>query len=122
MRVYRVDRRNWPRPGQRNEEVVVATRVQTLDIRPSGEAGRLITGAAIRPDGRLVALRTYTEIYLFYPGVGGRLTPARERPCSISGIDRGGEAIAFLNDSTLVITSEAAGRHPGTIHTVTCPS
>ena len=122
MRVYRVDRSNWRRPGVQNQQVVVATRVQTLDIRSNSEAGRLITGAAIRPDGRLVALRTYMEIFFFYPGVGGRLTPARERSCNIAGIDRGGEAIAFLNDSTLVLTSEAAGRQPGTIHTVKCPS
>jgi hypothetical protein len=121
IRLYRVDRGNWRRPGQPSEDVVVATRVQTLDIRPNPEAGRVITGAAIRPDGRVVALRTYGEIYLFYPGVGGRLTPARERPCSIAGLESGGEAIAFLNDSTFVLTSEAAGRHPGTIHTVKCP-
>lgn len=122
IRVYRVDRRNWRRPGLRNDEVVVATRVQTLDIRPNPEAGRVVTGGAIRPDGRLVALRTYAEIYFYHPGVGGRLTPARQRPCNIAGFDSGGEAIAFLDDSTLVLTSEAARRRPGTIHTVKCPS
>lgn len=120
IRLYRVDRRYWSRPGA-TAEVAVAMRVQTLDIRPSFEAGRVITGAAIRPDGRVVALRTYGEIFLFYPGVAGRLTPARERPCNIAGLESGGEAIAFLNDTTFVLTSEAARRRPGTIHTVKCP-
>ena len=101
-------------------DIVVATLVQTLDIRPSSEAGRLVTAGAIRPDGRVVALRTYTEIYLFYPGVGGRLLPARERPCNIAGLEIGGEAIDFLDDSTFVLTSEAGRSRPGTIDTVKC--
>jgi len=78
------------------------------------------TAAAVRPDGRVVALRTYSEIYLFYPGVGGRLSPARQRPCNTAGIDSGGEAIDFLGDTTLVLTSEASRRRPGTINTVRC--
>jgi hypothetical protein len=120
IRLYRVDRKYWSRPRARLD-VAVAARVQTLDIRPNLEAGRVVTGAAIRPDGRTIALRTYTEIYLFHPGVGGRLVPARERPCNIAGLERGGEAIDFLGDSTFVLTSEAVGRRPGTIHTVVCP-
>lgn len=123
IRLYRVGREQWPQRGDSGRaDVVVATRVQILDVRPHFEAGRVVTGAAIRPDGRLVALRTYTEIYLFTPGVGGRLVPARERACNIAGLERGGagEAIDFLTDTTLVLTSEAARRHAGTIHTVVC--
>ncbi|MEX2156598.1 MAG: hypothetical protein WD773_07130 [Gemmatimonadales bacterium] len=119
IRLYRVDRSHWGRPGAR-EDVAVADRVQTLDIRPNAEPGRVVTGAAVRPDGRFVAVRTYTEIYVFRPGVGGRLGPPR-RPCNIAGLESGGEAIDFLGDSTFVLTSEAAGHHPGTIHTVVCP-
>jgi len=98
----------------------VSTLVQTLDIRPNTEAGRVVTGGAIRRDGRLVALRTYNELYLFYPGIGGRLILARERPCNIAGIDNGGEAIDSLGDTTFVLTSEAGATGPGTIHTVSC--
>jgi hypothetical protein len=120
MRVYRVDHKAWSaaKPG-RPADPLVATVVQTLDIRPSQKNGRLITGATIRPDGRVVALRTYRDIYLFYPGVGGRLTPARERPCNADKAT-GGEAIDYLNDTTLVMTSEAGRRRPGTIDTVVC--
>jgi hypothetical protein len=119
IRLYRVDRAAWTTRDTASH-IVVATLVQTLDIRPNPEAGRVITAGAIRPDGRLVALRTYSEIFLFYPGVGGRLLPARERPCNIAGLEIGGEAIDFLNDSTFVLTSEAGRWHPGTIDTVKC--
>ena len=118
--VYRVDRAEWRGP----EGVIVkAVRVQILDIRPDGGAGRWVTSAAIRADGRLVAIRTYSEIYRFHPGVGGRLTPARERPCELGALDEpgGGEAIAFLDDGTLVVTSEALRGRAGTIHKVSCP-
>lgn len=121
IRLYRVGPQHWGEDeSAARDRVAVATRVQTLDILPHREAGRLVTGAGIRPDGRLVAVRTYTEVYLFYPGVGGRLVPVRERPCNIAGLDRGGEAIDFVNDTTLVITSEASRRGPGTIRTLVC--
>ncbi len=119
IRLYRVDRSAW-RATDTTLEIVVATLVQTLDILPSAEAGRLVTAGAVRPDGRVVALRTYTEIYLFYPGVGGRLVAARDRPCNIAGMEIGGEAIDFLDDSALVMTSEAGRSRPGTIDTVKC--
>ena len=119
IRLYRVDRTSWSSPDA-GSNVVVASLVQTLDIRPNRQAGRVVTAGTVRADGRLVALRTYSEIYLFYPGVGGRLAPARERPCNIAGIDNGGEAIDFLSDTTFVLTSEASASRPGTIHAVTC--
>jgi hypothetical protein len=118
--VYRVARADWSAPAG---SIIKATRLQILDIRPDAGDGRWVTGAAIRPDGRLVAIRTYAEIYLFYPGVGGRLTPARERPCELDALDEpgGGEAIDFYDEATLVVTSEALRRRAGTIHTVSCP-
>jgi hypothetical protein len=120
IRLYRVDRTAWRPPSDTATSMVVASLVQTLDIQPDPEQGRVVTAAAARPDGRLVAVRTYSEIYLFYPGVGGRLLPARAQPCYIGGVEIGGEAIDFLNDSTFVLTSEAGRRRPGTIDTVKC--
>lgn len=118
IRLYRVDRTKWAGRG-----VATAALVQTIDIRPHAEAGRWVTGAAVRADGRLVAIRTYSEIYLFSSDGGGRLAPAREA-CDIAGLEPGGggEAIDFLNASTLVLTSEAGRRQAGTIHTVVCAS
>jgi hypothetical protein len=118
--VYRVARSRW---RTRGDSVATADRVQVLDIRPDAGAGRWVTGAATRPDGRLVAIRTYAEIFFFFPGVGGRLTPARERPCDVGALDEpgGGEAIGFLDDGALVVTSEALPRRAGTIHRIVCP-
>jgi hypothetical protein len=121
IRVYRVGREAWSGEDT-TRAVAAATLVQTLDITPSREAGRVVTGAAIRPDGRVVALRTYNEIFLFYPGVGGRLSPARDRACNIAGIDFGGEAIDFLTESTFVLTSESWSGRPATINVVKCAS
>lgn len=120
IRLYRVARAEWQAAPQR---VVTAERVQVVEILPDPGAGRGVTGAGIRPDGRLVAIRTYGEVYLFHAGDGGRLTPARERPCNLAGTDEpgGGEAIDFLDDSALVLTSEARPRRPGTLHRVVCP-
>lgn len=120
IRLYRVSRSAWI-PQDSTRGIADATLVQELAIKPNRKAGRVITSAAVRADGRLVALRTYNEVYLFYPGVGGRLSPARDRPCGIGGIDTGGEAIDFLNDSTFVLTSEAWSGRKGTINVVKCP-
>jgi hypothetical protein len=119
IRLYRAARSAWRFPDT-SDAVTVATLVQTLDIRPNPEAGRVITSAAVRPDGRLVALRTYTEIFLFYPGIGGRLLEARTRSCTLTGRETGGEAIDFLGDTTFVLTKEGGRSRPGTIHVVTC--
>ena len=117
--LYRVARSAWKVPP---EAVVTAERVQVLDILPDPGAGRWVTGAGIWLDGRLVAIRTYGEIYLFHAGGGGRLTPARGRPCNLAGVDEpgGGEAIDFLDDSSVVLTSEARPRRAGTLHRVVC--
>ena len=119
IRLYRVDRSAWRAPDT-TFDIVVATLVQTLDIQPSSEAGRVVTAGAVSTDGRVVALRTYAEIYVFRPGVGGRLLPARDRPCNTAGLQIGGEAIDFLDDSTFVLTSEASSYRKGRIDTVTC--
>jgi hypothetical protein len=116
IRLYRVDRAAWDTRG-----VVRAEFVQTLPIVPDGAAGRLVTGAAVRADGGLVAIRTYSEVYFFSPGPGGLLRPADRPVCSIAELERLGEGIGFLDDSSLVLTSEATLFGPGTIHTVRCP-
>jgi hypothetical protein len=113
VKLYRVPREWW-----QTDTVVAASPVQDLPITPAATWGRLVTGAAIRPDGGVVAIRTYTDIYFFVPGIRGRLVPERRPPCSVAGLEVQGEAVGFLDDSTLVLTSEGSR---GTIHTVRCP-
>jgi hypothetical protein len=114
IRLYRVARAAWDTPGR-----VRAEFVQTLPIVPDRALGRLVTGAAVRADGGLVAIRTYAEIYFFSLGPGGWLTPSKRPVCAIG---KPGESIAFRNDSSIVLTSEANPLGAGTIHTVRCPS
>jgi hypothetical protein len=116
VRLYRVPRRLWGA-----DTVVTASLVQDLPITPTATRRRLVTGAAIRPDGRVVAIRTYTDVYFFLPGTGGRLVPGRRPTCSVAGLEVQGEAVSFLDDSTLVLTSEGVAGFRGTIHTVRCP-
>jgi hypothetical protein len=115
VRLYRVPRTAW-----RSDTVVTATATQDLPIVSFAALGRLVTGAAIRPDGKLVAIRTYTEIYFFVPDAGGRLTTTGRPACNVARQEPQGEGVGFLDDSTLVLTSEGAGRGRGPIHTVRC--
>jgi hypothetical protein len=115
IRLYRAGRDAWQSP-----QTVTVQFLQTLPIVPNARTGRRVTDAAIRPDGALVAVRTYNEIYFFTPGPDGRLTPSGH-PCAIDRLERVGEGIAFEDDSTLVLTSEGNPLGPGTIHTVRCP-
>ena len=73
----------------------------------------------MRPDGRQVAIRTYTEVYFFTPTAGGALTPIG-RPCSVLGLEPQGEAVAFLGEGALVLTSEAARGPRASLHVVRC--
>lgn len=71
---------------------------------------RLVTGAASMPDGSVVALRTYTDAYLF-PVPDGDLAKALSGdPVRVPLPDEPqGEAIAFEPDGTLLSASEGAG-------------
>ncbi len=112
-RLYRVDRVRWTA-----DTVVTAVVVQELHIR----RGRAVTGAAIRADGRLVALRVPDEVLFFTPGWDGALLPRSGPPCRLDGLQAQGEAVAFVDDSTLVLTSERVRGRRAAIHTVRCPA
>ncbi|MGH7568742.1 MAG: hypothetical protein ACREL9_07205 [Gemmatimonadales bacterium] len=117
IRQYRVDRERW-----NDDTVVTAQLVSELPIRPDRGDGRWVTGAAIRPDGQLVAILTYPEVYFFTPGEGGRLALVDRPKCDTPGSGVLWEAIDFLDDSTLVLTSESErSRRRGIISTVRCP-
>ena len=114
--LYRVARTAWG-----SDTTVTAALVQRLPIDPFPAFGRLVTGAAVRSDGRLVAVRTYTQIYFFVPSAGGRLAPSARPVCNVAGLEIQGEGVAFLDDSTLVLTSEGGKRTPASLHVVRCP-
>ncbi|MGD8726818.1 MAG: hypothetical protein PVH40_04185 [Gemmatimonadales bacterium] len=98
---------------------VVAERVQQLDIVPQRGFGRQVTGAAISPSGRHVVVRTYIELAFYQLTPDERLVEGPK--CLIAGRELQGEAVDFVDDSTLVLTSEALLGRPGTISRVQCP-
>jgi hypothetical protein len=113
IRRYRI-----PRSALKNDTVVPEAR-GILPIVPDPRLGRLVTGGAMSPSGTRVALRTYTEIFFFRLGTDGELAPDGP-PCWLSLREPQGEAVDFLDDRTLVLTSESGMSLAGTIHRVRC--
>ncbi len=100
-------------PGPTPLEHVGTVSLRTTDT-PGGPVGALgsvlVTGAALSADGSVVALRTYTDAYL-YPVTDGDIVAAFTRePVRVPLPDeKQGEAIAFTPDGTLLSASEGRG-------------
>jgi hypothetical protein len=110
---YLVPRAAW------DADTATAELLDTMPIVPQRALGRLVTGAALSPRGDRVALRTYTEIYFFRRVDDRRLTPDGP-PCWVGTLQPQGEGVDFLDDSTLVLTSEAVLGRRGVIHRLRC--
>jgi hypothetical protein len=82
--------------------------------------GRWVSGAAVSPGGTRVVLRTFTELFFYEYDGSGFLTPIGD-PCVIGAREPQGEAVDFLDEDTVVLTSEALTGRPGPITLVTCP-
>ena len=91
----------------------------SLPIEPVFPLGRVVTGAAYSPSGVTLAVRTYTEIFLFTKHSDGSLTPP-DAACFLGFIEPGGEAVDFIDEETMVLTSEWSGGQEGTIYRVRC--
>lgn len=98
---------------------------------PGGPAGPLgvglLTGGALSPDGRVAALRTYTDAWLYpvAPGPGGPtaedvVTALRAAPVRVPlAGEPQGEAVAFDVDGTLLSAGESPPGGPaGTLRAV----
>ncbi len=112
--VYRISREALARDS------ATARLTDTLDIVPQMAIGRMVTGAAVSPSGRRLVVRTYTELAFYRVGRRGRLTPDGPR-CWLGPREPQGEAVDFLDEDTLVLTSEASEGRRGTISRVRCP-
>lgn len=113
MRRYQVRRAGLQR------DTATAEALEQLPLVPQRDLGRLVTAAAISPSGKRVVIRTYTELFFFRRGAAGRLTEDGA-PCWLGTLQPQGEGVAFLDDSTLVLTSEGMLGQPGVIHRVRC--
>lgn len=115
--VFRLAREAWDSIG-----IVTAHLVDSLPIVPGETPGRTISDAALSPDGKLLAVRTYAEVFVFpMDSVSG--LPAHGRPptiCSIAHLkENQGEGIGWWWDRRrLVLTSEGRSEP---LFVVTCP-
>ena len=79
-------------------------------------------GAAVSPDGKTLAVRTYYEVFFFGLVSEGGQSRWRDlqRPCALGDAEPQGEAIDYLDANTLILTSERSRGRPGTIHRLQC--
>jgi hypothetical protein len=100
---------------------VVAALVDSLPIVPGSAPRRQITDAALSPDGRRLAVRTYAQVFVFRTdSATGRVDGATPPSvCNLAPLGRSqGEGIAWLGLGDLVLTSE--GRQSPMV-ALTCP-
>lgn len=98
------------RPGER----VTLEVVQPLTFEPPS-LPRYVTGAAASPDGSRVAIRTYESLRL-YRVKAERLAPVAGGEVILRSLrESQGEAVTFLSDERLLLSSEAGplGRRGG---------
>ncbi len=88
----------------------------SLDTAHQRAIGHQVTGAAVSPDGTRLVLRTYGEI-LYFTLDEERVTPMGG--CWLGGWEQG-EAVDFLDEATLVLTSESVFGRLGRISVVRC--
>lgn len=110
----------WPTPLR---EGTPATLESVRNLGPSPEQpGDRVTGASASPDGRWVALRTYSMLSVFRTedllGSGG---PARRADLIPMGEPQG-EGVALADDGTVALVSEGHGSSvPGMLSILQCP-
>ncbi|MGE0553537.1 MAG: hypothetical protein AB7R55_08900 [Gemmatimonadales bacterium] len=82
--------------------------------------GRMVTDAALSPDGERLALRSYTRVAIFERSGDAPVPDRLVARCTIGGREPIGEGIAWWDDRTLAFTSESGLGRAGPIHLGQC--
>jgi len=103
-------------------EIVTAIFAGNTGIQPNPTTGRLVTAAAVSPEGTTLAVRTYYEVYFFKLVTRRGQTRWEDigQSCALGDAEPQGEAIDYLDSKTLLLTSERARGRPGSIHRLRC--
>ena len=103
-------------------ETLTAEYAGDSGIRPDGEIGRLVTSADLSTDGTTLAVRTYYEVFFFDAAKDHDVVTWRDsgKRCFLGGLESQGEAIAYLDRDTLLLTSERGRDAAGLMHRVRC--
>jgi hypothetical protein len=121
--VFRVPASAWrAAAASGRDSVVVASLVDSLPIVPGSAKLRTITDAGLSPDARLLAVRTYAQVFVFAVDSATGRTRASVPPatCDVTRLQRAtGEGVTWVGMAkTLLLTSEGR-RSPLVI--VQCP-
>ena len=111
----------WVGPEAWKTGTALAKPIWKLPFGTSLLLAKLVTDAALSPDERLLAVRTYREIHLFERSGSGPLPSRHLGSCGIRGLEPLGEGIGWLDDSTLVLTSESSRLVAGPLTLLQCP-
>lgn len=115
VRHYRVRAASWT-----SGRPVTAELLEALPV-PVRSRLDYVTGAALSPDERIVAVRSYASVYFFYALGNGRLAlPPEPRACDVRALGIQGEGVSWLDRDVLVLTSERAILPAGTIAVARC--
>jgi hypothetical protein len=103
-------------------EILLAESAGDSGIRPDGEIGRLVTGADVSPDATTLAVRTYYEVFFFNAVKDDDAVAWRNsgKRCFLGDAESQGEAVAYLDRDTLLLTSERGRGSAGLIHRLRC--
>lgn len=110
-------------------EVTPLRKVTTLRFRPTGTPGGpvgvvsqlLVTGGAVSPDGTRLAVRTYTDLYLWTVrdgDIGEALRSGHPTRVALPE-EKQGESVAFTPDGRSVLTTSEG--LPAPVHQITVP-
>ena len=115
-RVYRLPAAAWTGPIPATAELA-----DSLPIAPGSAPWRAITDASLAPNSRHIAVRTYTQIFVFAAdsATGRIITTTPPGVCNVAALGVVGEGVAWSGASgRLVLTSEGKG---APVHVVSCP-
>ena len=98
-------------------EAVEAQLLGPVPFSRDRRVGRVVTGATYSSTGDTLIVRSYTGIWALYQTEAGWVETGS---CALGWREPVGEAIDYLDEASFVLTSEAAGRSPATLHRVSC--
>jgi len=107
------------RAAIRSDTVVRRPAGHRIPIEPDRRLRRIVTGASFRPDGTVLAVRTYSEIF-FYDWPIAR-QPAEAMPaCFLGNLQPVGESVAYVDAKSLLLTTETTRTRPSYLLRVRC--
>lgn len=113
--LYRIPAAAW------QDGRATAAREAILTALPLRASADYVTGTAIRPDGRLLALRSYGHLRLIPREADGRLRLDRMRECQVPATQELAEAVTWLPDGQLALSSERAFLRAPNLVRLRCP-